>query len=65
MNFLNKLEFAPVKPFQPSLLFVGKSYPRVEHLKGVSHFTWASPANTMLSWIGLQRTKTLAYYENS
>jgi hypothetical protein len=29
--------FAPGKPFEPCLMFVGKtSSPRVEHLKGVS-----------------------------
>jgi hypothetical protein len=28
--------FVPGKPFQPSQMFVGKAYPRVEHLKFAS-----------------------------
>ncbi len=40
--------FAPRKPFQPSLVFVGK----------------ALPAHTRLGWEGLPVTNTLAYYGN-
>jgi hypothetical protein len=37
-GFRNELVLVPGKPFQPSLLFVGKvrAYLRVEHLKGDS-----------------------------
>jgi hypothetical protein len=38
------------------------AYPRVEHMKGASH--WVGPANIILGWKGLPGTNTLAYYEN-
>jgi hypothetical protein len=52
--------FVPGKPFQPSLMFVGKAraYPIVEHLKG------ASIGYARLGWKGLQGTNTLAYLKN-
>ncbi len=48
------------RPYQPSLLFVGKVrvYPTVEHLNG------DSLANIMSGWKGLPETNTLAYYEH-
>jgi hypothetical protein len=48
--------FVPVKPFQPSLMFVGKARvsPRVEPLKWSSlSQALALPANIRLSWKGL------------
>ncbi len=48
--------FVPDRPFQPSLLFVGKqgAYPRLEH-----------PQMIRLGWKGLTGTDALVYYENS
>jgi hypothetical protein len=46
--------FVPGKPFQPSLIYVGKqgAYPRVEHLKGA---TWIGSGLTRNNWIRLER----------
>ncbi len=60
--------FVPGRPFQLSLLFAGKArtYPRVEHLKGVSLVNAAVlHTNNKLGWKGLPRTNTLTYYKNS
>ncbi len=59
--------FVTGKPFQPSLMFVGKAaaYPRVEHLKGA--YLGKAPAlvaNIRLGRKGLPGTTTLVYYEN-
>jgi hypothetical protein len=51
--------------FQPSLVLVGKAYPRVEHLKGVSlGKVPAFLAIIKLGGKGLPRTYTLAYYKH-
>jgi len=58
--------FVPGRPFQLSLLFAGKAktYPRVEHLKGVSLvYADALPTDKILGWKDLPRTNTLTYYK--
>ncbi len=58
----------PGKPFQPSLMFVGKarSLPGVEHLNGASlSLAVALFAKIRISWNGLPRADTLAYYKHS
>jgi hypothetical protein len=56
--FCNEPVFVPGKPFQPSLLFMGKVHVSL----GLAA---ALLANTTLSWVGLRGTDILAYYENS
>ncbi len=48
------------KPFQPSLMFVGKArdYPSQGPRVG------SCPTNVRLGWKGLPRINTLAYYKN-
>jgi hypothetical protein len=55
--------FVPGEPFQPRPVFVGKPYPRVEHMKGAS-LAPALPTNIRLGLKGLPGTNTLAYYGN-
>ena len=60
--------FVPVKPFQLSLMFVGKTgacpieEPSDAPLYGR---LLTMPTNNRLDWDGLPGTDTLAYYENS
>jgi hypothetical protein len=57
------------KPFQPSLLYVGKvrSLPFLKNLSDAPHQgrLLALPINNGVGWKGLPGTNTLAYYENS
>ena len=67
MNFRNKLEFAPCKPFQDSIVFGGKpgAYP-MTHLSG-AHLLGrllALPTNNRLGWKGLPGANTITYYKN-
>jgi len=52
--------FVPGKPFQPSLLFVGKpgAYPRVEHPR----LLLALSTGMRLGWEGLPGTNNPAYF---
>jgi hypothetical protein len=53
----------PGKPFQPSLMFVGKA--RVEHLKGtLIGKALALVTNVGLGWKGLPLTIAIAYSDN-
>ncbi len=56
--------FAPGKPFQPSLMFVGEARSLPENGAPERCFTQvgsALPANIRLSWKGLPWTTALAY----
>jgi hypothetical protein len=65
LPFFNRLVFVPGKPFQPSLMFVGEAYDRVERLKDASlRYDRALLANIRLGWTGLPGTNTLAYYKH-
>ncbi len=61
--------FAPGKPFQPSLMFVGKAgaYPSEKHLSDAPRKgrLLAFPTNITLGWKGLPGINALAYYEKS
>ncbi len=51
--------FVPGRPFQPSLMFVGKVYPRVDPLNVAKlGMTLALPENIRLGWKGLPETNT-------
>jgi hypothetical protein len=63
---ITSLSFVPVKPFQPSLMFVSK----IRSLPWFGLFAEASLglasallANIRLGWLGLLGTNTPAYYE--
>ena len=59
--------FVPSKPFQPSLIFVGKAgaYPSEQPFRcSTLGSAPALPANIRQGWKGLLGTNTLAYYEN-
>jgi hypothetical protein len=58
-HFNNKLVFAPGKPFQPTLMFIGKA------ICSTLGRLLALLTNNRLGWKDLPRTNPLAYYVNS
>ncbi len=60
--------FVPAKPFQPSLMFVGKAKSLPYSLASESCFTWVGSSLTRkdyTSWKAFPGTNTLADYEHS
>ncbi len=67
-KFLQKARaFAPGKPFQPSLMFVGKARSLPKSRAPERCFTWVDSCLTHRRYTKLRRLKrdnTLAYYKN-
>jgi hypothetical protein len=58
--------FVTDTPFQPSIMFAAKAYPRVEHLKGAPlGYAPAFTTNLRLVWKGMPETNALAYFNHS
>jgi hypothetical protein len=56
--------FVPGTPFQLSIMFAAKAYPRVERLKGAPLGYAPFTTNLRLGWRGMLETNALAYFNH-